>query len=73
MRTGQPDPNDPDAPNPAVIDALLWKWDYVAVLQNYTAIDWESQIRIRPDQYGVISNKEIINDFIPLPRYQVGR
>ena len=73
MRTGQPDPNDPDAPNPAAIDALLWKWGYVAVLQNYTAIDWESQIRIRPDQYGVISNKEIINDFIPLPRYQVGR
>jgi len=73
MRTGQPDPNDPDAPNPAVIDALLWKWGYVKTLQNYTAIDWESQIRIRPDQYGVISNKEIINDFIPLPRYQVGQ
>ena len=56
-----------------VIDALLWKWDYVKVLQNYTAIDWVSQIKIRPDQYGVISNKEVINEFLPLPRYQAGR
>ena len=56
-----------------VIDALLWKWDYVKVLQNYTAIDWVSQIKIRPDQYGVISNKEVINEFIPLPRYQAER
>ena len=56
-----------------VIDALLWKWDYVKTLQNYTAIDWVSQIKIRPDQYGVISNKEVINEFIPLPRYQAGR